>query len=311
MGEDNLHYDCFVSYSWKDREYVDQVVEDLKNIGFNVWIDRDRIKPGQRIREAIHRQIDNAFCVLVFLSTRSLSSSFVLNEIDIAMLQEMNKKKVILIPILLGRLRIDDVPADLRGKLSVDLRGNLAKRYKLARSALIHAIQAANPDKFGEGFLFKEFVVDKEIFSHFAQTVNDNRRINTNVLYTVSEIIAETIIESKEQILEKENVDKLDDILGFFGKKGLRDLIAFCIIYRELLLTGEVSEDDFRAIIAFLKVFLPVFGINQKIFKAFDKEKLPIVITMGISPNDGLAYRMTGIEGYENILRSIASTGEK
>lgn len=299
-------YDCFISYSWKDRKYVDVVVEDLKSIGLNIWIDRDRIKPGERIREAINSQIELSFCILVFISARSIESSFVLNEIDIAMLREMNEKKIVLIPIILGRFDITSLPSDLKGKLAIDLRNSFLSKYKRERSRLIHAIQESNPGKFHENFLYKEFIVDKEIFSHFAEAVNSNRRINQSTLNAVAEIIAETIITEKDQIFLDENVEQLDKIHSFFGKKGVRDMIAFCIVYRDLLYTGEVSEKDFEKIVEFFQVFLPVFGINQKILKVFQGQDVPLAIVLGINPKGDLAYRITGIEGYQNILPSIS-----
>ena len=46
----------FVSYSWADTQYVDELVAYLSAAGVNVWIDRDEIQVGARVRRTILTQ---------------------------------------------------------------------------------------------------------------------------------------------------------------------------------------------------------------------------------------------------------------
>ncbi len=93
------------------------------------------------------------------------------------------------------------------------------------------------------------------------------------------------------------------------NQEGLRDLVSFCILYRELYQQiddgGDISEEIFRKIMEFVEVFVLVFSINQKIFAAMEHERVPMAVTMGISANGGIAYRMVGLDGYRGVFGSI------
>ena len=47
----------FLSYVREDSAVVDRLASDLTGLGFEVWLDRDRLAPGQRWRDAIREAI--------------------------------------------------------------------------------------------------------------------------------------------------------------------------------------------------------------------------------------------------------------
>src|SRR2546430_738921 len=46
MANDNYEYDVFISYSSKDREWAEKLLNDLKSKGFVPYLDKDRLVSG-------------------------------------------------------------------------------------------------------------------------------------------------------------------------------------------------------------------------------------------------------------------------
>src|ERR1700722_18908748 len=63
----------FTSYGWRDADEVARkLAEDLTQAGYEVWIDRERIRPGQKFPEVIHHAIHDADVILVLISPHSV-----------------------------------------------------------------------------------------------------------------------------------------------------------------------------------------------------------------------------------------------
>lgn len=76
--------DIFISYSRRDKSKVDEVVNHLKNLGYNVWIDIDGIESGDAFRGVIVDAIENSELVLFFSSKFSNNSKWTTKEISLA-----------------------------------------------------------------------------------------------------------------------------------------------------------------------------------------------------------------------------------
>lgn len=87
-----MSHDIFISYSRKDKDTVDTIVEKLKEQGFSVWIDTYGIESGEAFRGIIVDAIENAEIVLFFSSEASNSSEWTKKEIALAV---SSKKYVI------------------------------------------------------------------------------------------------------------------------------------------------------------------------------------------------------------------------
>ena len=101
----------FVSYSRNDSRKVKHILGVLKNHGFEFWQDINSIGNGKYWPEEIARGIINCSRFLLLMSTSSISSDNVRDEVQIA--YEKKKKKVI--------LRLDDSKLPL--KLTTQLIG--------------------------------------------------------------------------------------------------------------------------------------------------------------------------------------------
>jgi hypothetical protein len=63
----------FTSYGWRDADDVARkLADDLSAAGYEVWIDRDHLRPGQRFPEVIRHAISQADVILVLISPHSV-----------------------------------------------------------------------------------------------------------------------------------------------------------------------------------------------------------------------------------------------
>ena len=87
----------FISYSHKDRPYVQKLQKSLQNEGFDVWID-DRIDYGTTWPAVIQKNLDDCGAFIVVMSENSYESKWVQNEVTRA----GRKKKPLFILLLSG-----------------------------------------------------------------------------------------------------------------------------------------------------------------------------------------------------------------
>lgn len=90
MGQSVL---VFVSHSSDDKEsYIEPIVSDLGDCYINVWIDKQKIVPGDNLRKSIFRDgLDKADIALLFFTEQSLKSSWVDREIKHVLREESKK----------------------------------------------------------------------------------------------------------------------------------------------------------------------------------------------------------------------------
>ncbi len=91
--------DIFISYSSEDKSQVKQIAYLLEQRGFTVWWDRD-IPFGQHFDSVIEKELNNAKCVLVIWTERSIASEWVKNEASEAARQGR------LLPIQLQKIKL-------------------------------------------------------------------------------------------------------------------------------------------------------------------------------------------------------------
>lgn len=109
----------FISHNWNDKPIARRLARDLSAKGIGVWIDEAEIKLGDSLIAKIRDGIDKVDYLIVLLSKYSIESEWVKKEVEIAMNQEIEGKRVKVVPILLDNV---DLPGFLKGKLYGDLR---------------------------------------------------------------------------------------------------------------------------------------------------------------------------------------------
>jgi WD40 repeat protein len=111
----------FVSYSHADRTEVLDLASCLRRLDFKTWLDTD-LRGGEYIFEAVTEAIEVADVYLYVISTTSVRSYWVRQELNTAKALEFKRegRRPLIVPV-----RLDDaeVPTMLMPHLLVDLRG--------------------------------------------------------------------------------------------------------------------------------------------------------------------------------------------
>ncbi len=77
-------YDIFISYSRKDSDKVNAIVNYIEKAGFHVWIDKNGIESGEGFKHVIVNAIENSSVVLFFSSENSHHSPWTAKEVGVA-----------------------------------------------------------------------------------------------------------------------------------------------------------------------------------------------------------------------------------
>ncbi|MCU1326424.1 MAG: hypothetical protein JWN34_1794 [Bryobacterales bacterium] len=94
----------FISYASPDLDRVLPYFQAFQGGGFDVWLDRDRLKPGQKWDYEIKRALARATIVIAFVSNNSVDRrGYVQRELKIALDQAFDKlnEDIYIIPMLL------------------------------------------------------------------------------------------------------------------------------------------------------------------------------------------------------------------
>ena len=102
----------FISYVRENAALVDRLADELRAHGVTVWLDRDKIMPGQRWQDAIRQAIREGDYFIACFSAEYMArrKSYMNTEIGLAIeiLQEMPADRIWFIPVLLSECEIPD-----------------------------------------------------------------------------------------------------------------------------------------------------------------------------------------------------------
>ncbi len=107
----------FVSYSRQDKIVVDQIVNQLQDIGFTLWIDRFNIKGGSQWQLEITQAINDCRDFVLILSPDSDKSEYVRKELALALKSEKN-----VIPVFIKSFSLSpEIEQSLDGVQYIDI----------------------------------------------------------------------------------------------------------------------------------------------------------------------------------------------
>lgn len=102
----------FISYVREDRKVVDRLYKDLCHHGINIWLDRTKIRPGQRWRQAIRSGIEGGAFFLACFSDKYTARcrSYMNEEVTLAIdvLRQRPTDRIWFIPVLLSDCEVPD-----------------------------------------------------------------------------------------------------------------------------------------------------------------------------------------------------------
>jgi hypothetical protein len=123
----------FISYSQKDRGFVETLARNLVAAKHHIWIDQWELSVGDSLTKKIEGALSSADAILVILSKNSVESEWCKLELSSGLIRELEEKKVLLMPCV-----IDDckVPLLLRDKLRADFRKDADEAFSLLDRSL-------------------------------------------------------------------------------------------------------------------------------------------------------------------------------
>lgn len=74
----------FISYAREDKEFVERLTRDLEAGGFDVWVDRDDLEPGDSWVAAISRAIESCSFFVIVITSFASNSKTVSQELFLA-----------------------------------------------------------------------------------------------------------------------------------------------------------------------------------------------------------------------------------
>lgn len=191
----------FISHNYKDKPMARKIAKELDKYGIKVWLDESEIRLGDSLIEKIRDGLEHMDYLIALISENSVHSEWVKKELDIAMNKEIDGRKVIAIPILVGKC---ELPGFLKGKLYADM--STARKYNENIPVLIRR------------FDINEIVDDKNEFTEYklsaAQVIekienvkNENETIEFIENFGYSErtlFYRDTFIQAINKLLEDE-----------------------------------------------------------------------------------------------------------
>jgi TIR domain len=119
----------FMSYSRREVSFVNNLVDDLEDNGFDVWLDYRSLVPGTPWAGQIDKGIQESEVVLLVVSKASMASEYV--ELEWKQVLKLDKR------IILAIFEAVDLPPELEKFEWVDFRGN----YKKGLEELMRQVQ--------------------------------------------------------------------------------------------------------------------------------------------------------------------------
>lgn len=125
---------AFLSHSSLDKPFIRQLAADLTANGIDVWLDEQRIRVGDSIPEKIAQGLAGSDFFLIGMSQHSANSAWVQKELNNAMVNEVQRRKVHILP-----LRLDDTP--MPQIISDKKYADFSKSYKAGLKDLLAAMK--------------------------------------------------------------------------------------------------------------------------------------------------------------------------
>ncbi len=187
----------FLSHTHADKAFARRLAEDLKAGGARVWIDEAEIRVGDSLIGKIREGIDSMNFLAVILSPESVGSEWVNREVDIAMNQEIEGRRVKVLPLL---LRSCPLPGFLQGKKYADFTH--PESYQTSLAALLLALGIPPPPR--------ELEPDQRVISKAlrAQTSGDRRTYDPHGVVD-TRLVRDLASEAQQLLVHAEDADSL------------------------------------------------------------------------------------------------------
>lgn len=134
--EDKDRRVAFLSHSSADKAFIRQLAADLTANGISVWLDEQRIRVGDSIPEKIAQGLAESDYFLIGMSHKSSESAWVQKELNNALMSEVQRRKVHIMP-----LKLDDTP--MPSIIGDKKYADFSKSYKAGLDELLTALKGS------------------------------------------------------------------------------------------------------------------------------------------------------------------------
>lgn len=262
----------FISYSHEDKKTVKQFALQLSLRGFDLWMDEKDISFGGNYTTAILHGIHEADVYLVFLSENSIQSRWVSAEIDFALREKIEGRKLVIVPV---RLDDSEIPVALSNIDYVDARF----------SVIVAAEEFA--EEFGTADVSKEKSDNFFDLSSIAFEISEKTAVEVGPFN--EGITTFDLEENREQILENLRKRAHGILMNFVSAEDF-DFQSVLPKYKNGMYEESVqrlSGSTSGSICEEVRVEAIVFNPNEKKVKRLLDERLSILninaITFGFS----------------------------
>lgn len=132
-AQDSSERIAFLSHSSHDKPFVRQLAADLTEHGISVWLDEQRIHVGDSIPEKIAQGLAESDFFLICISNHSVNSEWVRRELNNALVAEVSRRKVKIMPLKLDNATMPTLLSDKK-------YANFSNSYKSGLEEVIQAI---------------------------------------------------------------------------------------------------------------------------------------------------------------------------
>ena len=123
----------FISYSHKDKDFVDRLCHNLSDNKHHLWLDRWELKPGDSLVDSVQTALASSGAVIVILSNSYVQSNWCKKEWTSTLVRELDGAGNIIIPVLKEDC---DIPLFLKDKMYADFRTNLDEAFRFLNESL-------------------------------------------------------------------------------------------------------------------------------------------------------------------------------
>jgi hypothetical protein len=151
----------FVSYSRKDRAFVERLTETLSAAGVHTWTDVSKIEPGQNWQTEIEKGLVGAAALLYVASENTSESKWI--EYELGAFLKNGK----VIPVIIDEAGERTLPEVLRTVEWVDFRGNFddaARKLTRAVGVLRQDAPIARSEQKSKGYIFISYAEEDGSF---------------------------------------------------------------------------------------------------------------------------------------------------
>lgn len=149
---------AFLSYSRADKTSAHELAKMLTQEGVVVWLDERELNIGDSLIQKISEGIEQTEYVIAVISTKSVKSNWVQKELSLAMTKEIEKRKVVVLPILIETCELPDF---LKDKVYADF--TKPQNYEREFLKLLKAMGIQKPTILPSNTLEQKSIVTQKI----------------------------------------------------------------------------------------------------------------------------------------------------